>query len=351
LRPINPIGAVKGVAPAPKPRNLSVAAFVRSERDVEERRAENDSQEREHERRWGPPCPNASRPRLALAVSLLFVALAGAVSQFGLGLTPDRYLLVLLVPALVLGQPKKYLADFVPFALLLILYSACRGLAHVIHPTPFAKPQLSAERFLFDRRLPTVELQHFLGTAHHSLAARSAVLMTHLHFIIPPLLGLALWLRRRALFYRFAATMLVLSFAACLVFLVYPSAPPWAAAQQHLTPPLVHITRPSATASAGASGLANASLTRLIPKNPYAAIPSLHAGYAFVVLLCAAGLASGARWRRPIIGVALVYTLLQSTAVVYTGDHYVVDVLLGWTAATLAYLAVQRVWRARGLPD
>jgi membrane-associated phospholipid phosphatase len=284
-----------------------------------------------------------------IAVVSLVLTLALAVSQFGLGLTPDRYLLVLLVPALLLRQPKKYLVDFVPFALLLILYSACRGLSHLISPSPFATPQLSAERFVFAGHLPTVELQHWLGTVRSSLPARTAVIVTRLHFIVPPLLGFALWLKRRALFYRFAATMLALSFSACLVFLVYPSSPPWAAAQEHLTPPLVHLTRPSATTSAGASGLAEASLTRLIPKNPYAAIPSLHAGYAFLVLLFAAALTGRTRWRQVIVGVALCYAVLQSTAVVYTGDHYVVDVLLGWSAATLAYLAVTGLWRARGL--
>jgi membrane-associated phospholipid phosphatase len=103
--------------------------------------------------------------------------------------------------------------------------------------------------------------------------------------------------------------------------------------------------------STGTSGLADATVTRLIPKNPYAAIPSLHAGYAWIVFLFAAALAGRTRWRRPIIGIAFLYALLQSTAVVYTGDHYVVDVLLGITAATLAYVGVNRAWRARQLPD
>ncbi|HST17360.1 MAG TPA: phosphatase PAP2 family protein [Gaiellaceae bacterium] len=339
------------MTPGPEAGDLRIPPLVRGEWRVKERQAEGDPEQREAERRWGPPCPDLTRVRLAAAIASLAVALGFAVWQVGLGLTPDRYLLVLLVPALVLGQPRKYLADFVPFAVLLVVYSVCRGVAHLIHPAPFARPQLSVERFLFAGHLPTAELEHLLGTAHHSLPAHAAVLMTRLHFIVPPLLGFALWVKRRALFYRFAATMVVLSFAACLVFLLYPSAPPWAASDRHLTTPLVHLTRPSATVSAGASGLASASVTRLVPKNNYAAIPSLHAGYAFVVLLFAGALAGRSRWRRPIVGVALVYALLQATAVVYTADHYVVDVLLGFAAATLAYLGVNRVWRARALPD
>jgi len=339
------------VAAGPEAGDLGVPAFVGRERRVEEWNAQDDREQREAERRWGPPCPDLTPRRAVLAGALLFVALAAAVWKFSLGLTPDRYLIVLLVPALVLRQPKKYLVDFVPFALLLILYSACRGFAHELNPSPFAQPQLDVEKFLFAGHLPTVELQHLLGTARDSVTGRSAVIMTRLHFIVPPLLGFALWVKRRSLFYRFGATMLALSFAACLVFLVYPAAPPWAAADRHLTPPLVHLTSPAATTSAGASGVANATVTRLIPKNPYAAIPSLHAGYAFVVLFFVAALVAGTRWRRPAIALAVVYALLQSTAVVYTGDHYVVDVLLGCTAATLAYLGVHRLWRAWDLPD
>jgi PAP2 superfamily protein len=339
------------MAASPEAGDLGVPPLVRRERRAEERRPQRDRQARETESRWGPACPDASPARFVVAALALAVALTFAVSEVGLGLTPDRYLLVLLVPALVLGQPKKYLTDFVPFALLLIVYSACRGLAHIVHPSPFAQPQLTVERFLFAGHIPTIELQHWLGTAHHSFAARSAVIMTHLHFIVPPLLGFGLWLKRRALFYRFAATMLVLSFAACVVFLVYPSAPPWAAADKHLMPPLVHVTRPSATASAGASGVANAAVTKLIPKNPYAAVPSLHAGYAFVVFLFATALATRLRRRWWIVGAALLYPLLQATAVVYTADHYVVDVLLGFASATGAYLFVNRAWRRFGLPD
>lgn len=335
----------------PEAGDLGVPPLVRRERHAGERYAEGHREQREAERRFGPPCPDLSVRRFTLAMAALAVALTVAVSEVGLGLTPDRYLVVLLVPALVLGQPKKYIVDFVPFALLLIVYSACRGLAHIVHPSPFAQPQLSAEQFLFAGHLPTIELQHWLGTAHHSVSARSAVIMTHLHFIVPPLLGFGLWIKRRTLFYRFAATMLVLSFAACIVFFVYPSAPPWAAADRHLTPPLVHVTRPSATASAGASGVANAAITKLIPKNPYAAVPSLHAGYAFVVFLFVAALAMASRRRWWIVAAAFLYPLLQSAAVIYTADHYVVDVLLGFGAAAGSYVAVNRAWRRLGLPD
>jgi len=334
----------------PQTSDLRVPAFVRGERRIEEGQTEQDGQQSERDRRWGPPQQQLTAQRLVAASIVLALALAVAVWQFGLGLTPDHYLLVLLAPALVLRQPKKYLCDFVPFALLLVFYSTCRGLAHTINPVPFIGPQLRLERFLFAGHLPTLELQSWLGTASGSIAAHAAVTVTRLHFIVPPLLGFVLWTRRRALFYRFAASMLVLSFSACLVFLAFPSAPPWAASDAHLIKPLVHLTKHHATVSTGASGFANNSIARLIPKNPYAAIPSLHAGYAFLVFLFVAGLAWPTRWRRPIVALALLYPLVQATAVVYTGDHYVVDTLAGVAFAGLAFLGVRRIWGACGLP-
>jgi hypothetical protein len=344
LGTIDPDVTIERMIAGPQAGDLAVPPFVGREWRVEEREAER-------RRRWGPPQPRLTRGRAIATYATLAVALSAAVAQLGLGLTPDRYVLVLLVPALVLGQPKRYLADFIPFALLLILYSTCRGLAHTINPQPFYRPQLDAEKLLFAGHVPTVALQRALGATPGTFWPHVAIVVTKLHFIVPPLLGFVLWTRRRALFYRFAATMLALSFAAAVVFLAFPAAPPWAAAQAGLAGPLVHVTHARESVSAGAPGLAEASVARLIPKNPYAAVPSLHAGYAFLVFLFVAALAWRTPWRRWIVPLAALYPLLEITAVVYTGDHYVVDTVLGCLSAGAAFWGVARFWRARGLPE
>ena len=48
--------------------------------------------------------------------------------------------------------------------------------------------------------------------------------------------------------------------------------------------------------------------------------------------------------------IAALYPLLQSFAVVYTGNHYVVDLLIGFAYATASVLAVDWFWRRRGWP-
>jgi hypothetical protein len=275
-------------------------------------------------------------PRVAGAAVAFVVAATAVTWVDGLDWTPDRVLLVFLAPALVLGRGRRYLLDFVPFALLIMLYAECRGLAHLAAPQPFYRPQLWLERHLFGG-VPAVWLQeHFWDGSMRWYDAVAAKVL-NLHFVVPPLVAFGLWLRKRMLFYRFATSMIVLSFASAVVFLVYPSAPPWAAAQAGLLD-VVKLPPVNDVSSLGSATPA--------PANPYAAIPSLHAGYAFLVALTVAGLLLGSRLplRRLLAGLCFLYPLAQAVAVIYTGNHYVVDILIGCAFAAGAYLVTNRAF-------
>jgi membrane-associated phospholipid phosphatase len=289
----------------------------------------------------------------ALAAGVFAVAFGVAVATSGLALSPDRYLLVLLAPALVLRRARRYLLDFLPFGVLLIVYSESRGIAHLLHPHPYYLPQLEAERFLFGGHVPSVWLQNQFWEGAPRWHDRALLEITRLHFIVPPFVAFALWLRRRALFYRFAASMLVLSFAGALTFYLFPAAPPWAASQADVLGPVTKLTdaHPSVSGVPVQTSGGSFSISRLIDPNPYAAIPSLHGGYAFLVFLFLAMLAWRTRWRWIVVSVGVLYPLLQGLAVVYTGNHYVVDLIIGFAYAAAAILAVRVFWRRRGWPE
>jgi membrane-associated phospholipid phosphatase len=351
LRAVDPGAAVEGGAVAPKPGDLRVPALVGSEWSVPEGRPyEYGEADREAAEKWGPPRPDLDRRTLVWASLGLVVALAVAVWLFGLGLTPEKYLLVLFVPALIIGRGRRYVFDFVPFGALLVIYAQSRGIAHLLHPHPHFLPQLNADKFLFGA-VPSEELQHWLWTGSQEWYDKVVVAVTRLHFIVPPLLAFILWLKRRALFYRFAATILALSFAGALTFYLFPAAPPWAAGERGLLPGLIRIPHNPAPNPSGAHGYHGFSVTKLIDPNPYAAIPSLHAAYAFLCFLFVVTLAWKTRWRWWALGVGLLYPLAQSFAVVYTGNHYVVDLLLGYLYATVALAGVWWFWRRRRLPQ
>ena len=351
LRAVDPGAGVEGARALPQPGDLGVPPFVRRQRGVAEGEARDYREaEREQADDWGPPLPELDARTLLLAIVGLAVALAVAIKVSGLALGPDRFLLVLLVPALILRRGRVYLRDFFPFAVMLVVYAQCRGMAHLLNRHPFYWPQIHADQLLFFGHVPSVDLQSWLwtGTKHWYDSIIFAVMRTH--FIVPPLFAFALWLRRRALFYRFAATMITLSMAGAFTFLLFPAAPPWAAANRAMLQ-AGRLPIPGGNIGSHTVGIGHYSISRLITGNPYAAIPSLHAGYAFLVFLFAVTILWKTRWRWFALVLGSLYPLAQSFAVVYTGNHYVVDVLLGYVYAAVALFGVRAFWRGRGWPE
>lgn len=279
--------------------------------------------------------------REVVAGGVFAVAVAGEIALFGLPLTPERFLVVPLLAALVLGRTRPYVRDFLPFLLLILLYEELRGVAHLLHPHPYYRPQIRVEEALFGGHLPSVELQHWLWTGHLRFYDHVIIVFSSIHFLVPPALAFAFWLTDRALFRRFVRTYLALSFAGALTFLIFPAAPPWAASRAGVIAPVALISNDGAGGHSG---------TGLLLHNPYAAIPSLHAGYAMLVFLFVAARARRSRLRWPITLLASLYPITMGFCVVYTGNHYVFDLLLGFAFAAGAYAGVPAFAHRRSLP-
>ena len=78
--------------------------------------------------------------------------------------------------------------------------------------------------------------------------------------------------------------------------------------------------------------------------NPYAAVPSLHVGFAFAIGI-AAHAALHARWAKAL---ALLWGPLVVVAVIATGNHFVFDVVAGLLVTGVAHVAgplANVVWR------
>jgi membrane-associated phospholipid phosphatase len=65
-------------------------------------------------------------------------------------------------------------------------------------------------------------------------------------------------------------------------------------------------------------------------------MPSMHAAFSMLVWLVL--------WRTwPRRGwIAILYPLAMATTVLYTGDHYVIDIFVGWLFALVAFTVVWR---------
>jgi hypothetical protein len=137
-----------------------------------------------------------------------------------------------------------------------------------------------------------------------------------------------LWLhRRRPAAFPFVRTTLLLASALALIgYLAFPTAPPRDA---------LGI---SDTISSGKVDLNHGLISSLY--NPFAAVPSMHVGYA--VIIGASLILHGRRTSLRVLG--LVYPVLVLFVVVATGNHFLVDAAAGAAVAAvgaaLAYAAI-----------
>lgn len=133
-----------------------------------------------------------------------------------------------------------------------------------------------------------------------------------------------LWLHRRhpAAFPLVRTTFLVASALALVGFLAYPTAPPRLAG--------IGIAD---TVSNGHVNLNHGLASSLY--NPYAAVPSVHVGYALIV---ATSLLRYGR-RRLVRSLAAVYPACVLLVVVATGNHFFLDAAAGALVAALGFAA------------
>ena len=201
----------------------------------------------------------------------------------GLYLTPDRYFLILLVPALALGVARRYVLDFLPFIALIILYEEPRGVAHIAAAAPLLRAAARHRPLADGEPYPRSGCRISCGTATSRGGRRRSRCSPKLHFIVPPTLLFLIWLRRRELYYRFAATIVAVCFAGALVFALWPAAPPWMAGRDGWIPQVHRIGYSQVDGRDRVDLRRGSTSSRL--RNESAAVPSLHAAYALLVVL------------------------------------------------------------------
>ncbi|MCW2700940.1 MAG: putative Phosphoesterase, PA-phosphatase related, partial [Blastococcus sp.] len=261
------------------------------------------------------------------------------------GLPTDRVVLLgwvlggLAVHAAADGPRRvaRLLADWLPLAALLLAYDASRGFADGLGAAVHVTGPAAVDRWLGGGSLPTVVLQHSWDAAWWEGVA---ALVYGSHFVVTPLVLAILWVRDRARWARYARLVLALSAAGLMTYVLYPAAPPWLAARDGAIEPVERLS---------GSGWAVLGLPRagaLLAEsqgqvNQVAAVPSLHT--AFAVLVCLVLVPIAARtWMR--VGL-VAYAVLMPLVLVWSGEHYVIDTLVGagYAAAVVLGAALTRL--------
>lgn len=271
--------------------------------------------------------------RLLLAVQLAYVVLfTGWLLITHSWPAPDLIAVFLLLFALIAARGVYFLRDWSPFILLLLGYIALTGIAHGLSAHAHVQFPIDVDRKLFGGTLPTLWLQHHLYTpGHPHWYDYVATFMYPMHFVVPLVVAFVFWMWRPRFYWRFVGSYLLLCYAGFLTYLLYPMAPPWWANSVGKLP-TVHLVLYEVHYAKVANPMVLA--TQLFKPNPVAAMPSLHAAFPMLVFLVLWRVFPRWGW------VSVIYPLVMAFAVVYMGEHYVIDVLVGFVYALAAFTIV-----------
>jgi hypothetical protein len=283
-----------------------------------------------------------------LVPAAYLVALSVTIATGGLPLARDRVLLWLVggIAAFSVTSWRRLpqlLLDWAPIAALLVLYDLLRGAADSNLAAAHVLPQIDFDSLLSPVSVPTVWLQDHL---YHLADPRWYDYLTWgtymTHFFVPWVTLGVLWCVNRERFLQLRTLVIGLTFAAVATFALFPAMPPWLAGGYGHMPHVVRLV-PIMWRHVGVHAAAGLWETGNGFVNLVAAIPSLHAGYPFLLMLF---FWRSGRWARA--GLAL-YSVAMGFSLVYGGEHFVLDVLLGWLYAgvVVAVVAGWRRWRRR----
>ncbi len=236
----------------------------------------------------------------------------------------DFLVLCLFICAAYIKRAQRFMKDWFPFVALLMAYGTMRGItdniANIVHVTE----PIKAELCLFGT-IPTVMLQQFYRTP---ILDWVGALFYSLHFLVPFVFGFVLWNRSSENYRKYTVALLITSYSALITFLVYPSAPPWFGIDAERI--LFQMD--------GVIGVPlYATIYGFIAPNPFAAIPSLHAAYPWLIFLYAIKI------KRIKAFPLLFFPFGVWFSTVYLGEHYVVDLIAGVIYSTVAYFLAEKL--------
>lgn len=243
--------------------------------------------------------------------------------------TPDKLFIFLVFLFMIFHQSIDLVKHLLPFTAVILVYESFRGLADDLNNHVNYTLAPTIDKFLFGK-LPAVYLQDWLWRGHTQWYDIGLYIPYLLFFIMPFALAILIWKTREHYYWRAVVMYSLVFFGAFFTFLLFPAAPPWLAAQDHIIEPITRISS-YVWSSLGIQDFP--SVYHAISPNAVAAIPSLHAAASTLFAILIFKL-YGRRWG----ALAALYPLLIYLGTVYEGEHYVFDLMVGAAYAAVAYL-------------
>ena len=242
------------------------------------------------------------------------------------------------------GLPtRKFAVALLPFVVFGISYDWMRVIPNYEINSIDVSGLYNAEKNLFgivaDGSLQTL-CEYF--SAHHWAVADFFAGIFYLCWVpVPIVFGIWLYVTKaRNVYLRFAMVFLLVNLIGFIGYYIHPAAPPWYAMEYGFEPVL---NTPGNVAGLGRfDSLMGLHIFESIygrNSNVFAAVPSLHAAYMVVTLAYA--IVRRCKWYVVAL-FAVIMVGIWCTAI-YSGHHYVIDVLLGIVCAILGIFVFEGV--------
>jgi hypothetical protein len=267
-----------------------------------------------------------------------YALLLGAKETIAGGLpNVANILLAMFGVALIANLAGRFIRDWTLVLAGVFAYMLTAQYTNHLDMPIYYSPQIDADRIIGLGSIPSEWLQQHLYHGRTGPLEIAAVALYFSHFVAPLLLAFYIWMRRlTGAFKELMFGILATSILADIIFVLFPTAPPWLAAEHGGLVNVHHLLKDSLLdlhLTSFASVIGNPDKYNVV-----AALPSMHAAFPVIALLVAV------RYGLPKWLIVLQATQLVGVffAIVYLGDHYVIDAIAGTACAVLGLAVVRR---------
>ena len=268
-----------------------------------------------------------------LILFLSFLMILGLLNRFMFA--PKIFLLLLtILLAVFLGKLDAFYKDWFVFLSFIYLFDTMRGVIYIltcrwdlpVHTLYVIK----AEKFLFGE-IPSIVLQrNLLDPSHYTWLEKLCTAVHGTHFVAFLIIGLYIWLYKKNHFSGFKLSFYLVTFIGVFGYFLVPTTPPWIASK------FLGVLPETVRFNVDIYNMSIPDITSGFYTNPIAAMPSLHTAFP---VLCSLILWRFFKWKS--IPFTL-YTFFMLFTIVYTSDHYIVDIIAGSALAVVCYILAFR---------
>jgi len=237
---------------------------------------------------------------------------------------PEFIVLVFFIYAAYNKGSHRFVKDWAPLISTFLSFEAMYGIVGSLPRLVHVEQPITAELQL-SGSIPTLVLQQLYRTPFLDYLG---AFFYSLHFIAPTVFAFVLWKYSPKNYRGYVLAFAIGTYSALITFLVYPVAPPWFG---------VGATRILFQVDNDLGVPFYRTIFDFIQSNPFAAFPSLHAMYPWLISLYALKIKKTRAL--PI----LLFPAGVWFSAVYLGEHYVVDIIGGIIYGTCAFLLAEKL--------